>query len=1678
MTQDARVVLVASGGGTQLKAAWSDNPAASWGSTATAIMPTYNNGFGSSFIRVAYSPALNIAVAISNGTDNNNQNIVTSGDGGATWARRTYPSAGAGVWTLTDVCWCAGLGLFIIVGTAGPTSSSRIMTSPDGINWTTRTLPNTVVSLNGVCCGTISGSDYIVAVGTGNAFYTSTDGINWTSQTGPTTSQTWSSVCWNSGQSTFVACANGGGGANNIAYSTNGTSWTNASTGGSGYAWVRIGYSSDLNQMMVVGGNTGVFCYSAAGSITSWTQAFAGGNNFTDLCWSHDYTTWVLVGNGSLYTCATCNGTFTSQTQPNSNTWAGCCALPASTVSANNLGIDFATNGGYPYYNLLGAMSGFNGVSTHAMTINSSQTDEILVLFIEMEQLQATGAYAHVTSITGGPGGWAAYGSAYQYRGGRNGSSPYNYNTMEIWWTHATSVQSSASVTINTSASVDNLSASCMGVIGANTTAPFDTLGPFTNNGGSSSSATTPTSATNACSTTVGNELILAFSGAPRSISADYPPTGYTTYYMGGDASGADWGEQEVAYRQPAAALSAATVAFGGSYTVANWGMIVAAMVPPGLAAPSPSGVLATTEAKDVMAFTGGILGGTMGPTEAKDAMAFTGGVLGGSWHSTEADDTMSFTGHPELYGAWASTEAADLMHFASAPVGSWHSTEAADTFDGAGDLPPWGAWASTEGDDTFAGNGGVLGGSWHSTEAKDSMTFVGHPSLFGSWHSTEAIDTWAETTFFPPYGSWHSTEATDDWAAAGYLPPRGTWSSIEGTDAFVGTGDVKATFFDTSTASGGVDFQSQNLTIVNQQAFGGQVGAKSNTSRTSGKWYVEFTTRLNTNNSGVGIGNALADFTDWGNGTAGGPGIGPAANGAGIFAYDNGTIWVDGVWQSNWSGTSLNTWPSGSNVRVAIDLDNNLIWFSVNGGYWNGVAGANPAHGIASPRPPSNQPQAASGGYDISAITANGPIYLWAELVGAYDAVTMNAGASAFAYSVPSGFLAWDTAPETAIPLAMDGYATGHANGGPVTSGTVTLSTTQANDVIVLGVSTGGFWNAAMVDHVTSTSGLVWKRRNRRWQSGGYKDNEGHTYIDQGLDTEIWWAHAPLALSGEVITVHMVTDTDGGTGSISLLAFGVSGANYTTPWDAHTQAGGYVDNIGNYYYNPATSALYTKAANTFLFGFHSDTSSDTGTTLEPWTYVTSATATESAGYTSFLSLVYQTVETQQFNTNVVAGVNVAGIGDCFTAQNVMFDSIVAAGESGVANEIVWFWDPSGVNNVISLSTGTSLQLSYSPTNYNLMVLIEVAIMSASGTGEVTSISESAGKLSSTGFERRSRHTQHTPLGPLAVEIWWGWMPMYTKSDRPSNDLITINTIHCGPGDIIGAQILGLGGTTGSWGLGDPFWDVNPAVPSMNGNNSASPPPYTTDISTTIPSDLIVAWTANNTANVPGYTDPFVTLLQDYPRTINPTMQMNSVAPPFFTGFEFYYEPENAYNETAEFLQNPEPNGWIVIADAIPVGPPQPPSGTMHISDQQDKFTHTGDYSEIGIIGPGGWVVLPAIHGLMGAVEHEDKFTGAPAMAPWLGEGWLGWVPGFGTWASTDSDDDLDFYGWVLGFGITGQLHAVENKDRQAFSNRAVVTGTMGAVETKDRWASAGLVLPPGHIHPTTPRKRRLLIVT
>ena len=129
--------------------------------------------------------------------------------------------------------------------------------------------------------------------------------------------------------------------------------------------------------------------------------------------------------------------------------------------------------------------------------------------------------------------------------------------------------------------------------------------------------------------------------------------------------------------------------------------------------------------------------------------------------------------------------------------------------------------------------------------------------------------------------------------------------------------------------------------------------------------------------------------------------------------------------------------------------------------------------------------------------------------------------------------------------PFGLDGN--GFANkAAPTTSASVSLTTTHTNDVIILDI----VQNSASVSSVTDTAGLVWHQR---------------AVTGTGVQTIYeYYAIAANALSSDVITVNFA----GAASYVDLNAFGVSGANTSSPFDSNVSV-------------PATPAASTGAVTT-----------------------------------------------------------------------------------------------------------------------------------------------------------------------------------------------------------------------------------------------------------------------------------------------------------------------------------------------------------------------------------------------------------------------------------------------------------------------------------------------------------------
>jgi hypothetical protein len=192
--------------------------------------PPQSNAWAS----ICWSPELGLFVAVSS---SGSYRVMISYNG-ISW--HGVPSASQLSWA--SVCWANKLGLFVAVSTDSNVSS--IMTSPDGVNWTTRTSP-IAQTLRYVSW---SQELEILITATGNSPYTiySRDGINWNaSRLG--VQATWYICPWISELGIFIMLS-----ASTVAiiYSFDGINWISASITGVTPYFSSVMWSPELNMLV------------------------------------------------------------------------------------------------------------------------------------------------------------------------------------------------------------------------------------------------------------------------------------------------------------------------------------------------------------------------------------------------------------------------------------------------------------------------------------------------------------------------------------------------------------------------------------------------------------------------------------------------------------------------------------------------------------------------------------------------------------------------------------------------------------------------------------------------------------------------------------------------------------------------------------------------------------------------------------------------------------------------------------------------------------------------------------------------------------------------------------------------------------------------------------------------------------------------------------------------------------------------------------------------------------------------------------------------------------------------------------------------------------------------------------------------------------------------------------
>ena len=388
---------------------------------------------------------------------------------------------------------------------------------------------------------------------------------------------------------------------------------------------------------------------------------------------------------------------------------------------------------------------------------------------------------------------------------------------------------------------------------------------------------------------------------------------------------------------------------------------------------------------------------------------------------------------------------------------------------------------------------------------------------------------------------------------------------------------------------------------------------------------------------------------------------------------------------------------------------------------------------------------------------------------------------------------------------LSVDGSITGSFS--TASSGSVTLSTGNSNDIIVVvvGAESNVNHNAHTVGSVTST-GLTFAKR-----SAG---TVGSVY----LDTEVWWALASSPLNSASITVNM-----SGTGSVddaSIVAFGVSGANTSTPWDTNVALPALATSTASAI--PTVTGVSTSNANDLILGFegaYSATNSNSENNGAGFTLI--GTQRNNGGsYSSQASAEDEIVSTTQSSISVA-----------FSASNsnwvMLGDAIQQAAPACLSGLAI---DNSNSNECDGASSCT---VTLTTANGNDLVYLMVS--DSGGGNSLTSLSDNAGLT----FKLRASVT----AGSYDIYTYYAVAPTVLSSDTITAQFSASANLR-----FVGLAIEGANTVS-------PFDPNLSTVPTATGTNAAP----TVTFTTTNAKDLVLGTTKGATspitAGASGYTD-------------------------------------------------------------------------------------------------------------------------------------------------------------------------------------------------------------------------------
>jgi hypothetical protein len=220
-------------------------------------------------------------------------------------AYRPYAEKALSTWTpqaALDINFASiavsSTGLTITIGDNSQSSPVYYSSNPSSSSWT-RPIFNTQQQWSSITWGGVSTTYFVMVSRTGtNRFAYSTDGSTWT-RSAPTNSgtKTWESVCWGGGTANrFVAVASANTATTTrIIFSTDGVSWTDATTSITTGAWKSVCYNAAGDYFVAVSEGSGTGLWSSSDA-TTWTSInLPNSNYYTSICYGTPSGTGQLV---------------------------------------------------------------------------------------------------------------------------------------------------------------------------------------------------------------------------------------------------------------------------------------------------------------------------------------------------------------------------------------------------------------------------------------------------------------------------------------------------------------------------------------------------------------------------------------------------------------------------------------------------------------------------------------------------------------------------------------------------------------------------------------------------------------------------------------------------------------------------------------------------------------------------------------------------------------------------------------------------------------------------------------------------------------------------------------------------------------------------------------------------------------------------------------------------------------------------------------------------------------------------------------------------------------------------------------------------------------------------------------------------------------------------------------